>query len=104
MLKYLATLLIIVLLPSFVNAQNTGSVKGHVFDTAMNRGLAYATVSIVNSKDSTLVTFTRADSTGKFSIKSLEKGTYLLSASYVGYVPLWKPIDVKKVRNWNWVS
>ena len=95
MLKYVATLLIIFLLPSFTNAQNTGTIKGHVFDTSINRGLAYATVSIVNSKDSTLVTFARADSTGKFSIKTLEKGNYLLSASYVGYVPLWKSIDIK---------
>ncbi|MBW0179042.1 TonB-dependent receptor [Sediminibacterium sp.] len=95
MLKYIATLLIIVLLPAFVKAQNTGTVKGHVFDTATNRGLAYATVSVVNSKDSTLITFTRADSTGKFSIRSLDKGSYLISASYVGYVPVWKSIDVK---------
>lgn len=94
MLKYLATLLIIVLLPVFSEAQNTGSVKGHVFDTATNRGLAYATVSIVDSKDSTLVTFIRADSTGKFNFKTLEKGKYLISASYVGYVPVWKPIEV----------
>lgn len=98
MLKYIATLLVIVLLPAFVQAQNTSTVKGHVFDTATNRGLAYATVSIVNSKDSTLVTFTRADSTGKFTIKALEPGNYLLSASYVGFIPVWKPIDVKAGR------
>ncbi|MFW2477946.1 MAG: outer membrane beta-barrel protein [Sediminibacterium sp.] len=94
MFKYVATLLIIALLPAFSEAQNTGSVKGHVFDTATNRGLAYATVSIVDSKDSTLVTFTRADSTGKFNFKTLEKGSYLISASYVGYVPVWKSIEV----------
>ncbi len=101
MLKYIVTLLIIVLLPVFVQAQNTGTIKGHVFDTATNRGLAYATVSVVNTKDSTLVTFTRADSTGKFNIKSLEKGNYLISASYVGYVPVWKSIDVKAGQELN---
>jgi len=40
MLKYIATLLIIVLLPTFADAQNTGAVKGHVFDRATNPGLA----------------------------------------------------------------
>ena len=94
MLKHITALLII-LIPVLVQSQNTGAIKGHVFDTATNRGLAYATVSIVNGKDSTLVTFTRADSTGKFSFKSLDKGSYLISASYVGYVPVWKSIEIK---------
>lgn len=95
MLKYIATLLTIILSPVLLQAQQPATIKGIVYDTAAKRGLAYATVSVVNAKDSTLVTFTRADSTGKFNIKSLDKGNYLLSASYVGYIPVWKGIDVK---------
>jgi hypothetical protein len=90
------TLLVFFLSPFFIHAQNTSStVKGVVFDTASKRGLAYATISIVNAKDSTLVTFTRADSTGKFRIGSLDKGKYLLSSSYVGFVPVWKPLNIE---------
>lgn len=81
---------------SFISQAQTPvtTVKGVVYDTAYKRGLAYATVSVVNAKDSTLVTFTRADSTGKFRINGLEKGKYLMSSSYVGFVPVWKPLDV----------
>lgn len=95
MLRYITTLIILFALSNIVQAQQPVALKGNIYDTATKRGLAYATISIVNAKDSTLVTFTRADSTGKFSFKSLDKGTYLLSASYVGYIPIWKNIEVK---------
>lgn len=98
----LITLLSIICLPFLVQAQKIpASVRGTVFDTATKRGLAYATVSIVNAKDSTLVSFTRADSTGKFKLSSLEKGKYLMSASYVGYVPVWKAIEIKEGQELN---
>ena len=90
------TLLSILLFPFLSQAQKTpATVKGVVYDTAGKRGLAYATISVVNAKDSTLVTFTRADSTGKFKLSSLDKGKYLLSSSYVGYVPVWKFVEIK---------
>jgi hypothetical protein len=93
----ICTLLSILLLPFFSLAQKApASVKGVVFDTASKKGLAYATVSVVNAKDSTLVSFTRADSTGKFKLASLDKGKYLLSSSYVGYVPVWKSLEITK--------
>ncbi len=96
------TLLSIFCLPFLAQAQKApASVRGTVFDTATKRGLAYATVSIVNAKDSTLVTFTRADSTGKFKLSSLEKGKYLMSSSYVGFVPVWKAIEVKEGQELN---
>ena len=75
---------------------NSASVSGTVLDTASRHGLSYATVSIVNAKDSTLVSFARADSTGKFKLSSLPKGNYLLSASYVGFVPVWAAISLKQ--------
>ncbi|MES2005087.1 MAG: outer membrane beta-barrel protein [Bacteroidota bacterium] len=91
------TLLLILVLPFFSQAQKApAAIKGVVFDTISKKGLAYATISVVNAKDSTLVTFTRADSTGKFKLNALDKGKYLLSASYVGYVPVWRQLDITK--------
>lgn len=69
-------------------------IKGKVFDTTSRKGLAYATVSLVRAKDSTLVTFSKADSSGNFSLKAIPFGEYLLSTSYVGFVPVWKPVHV----------
>jgi hypothetical protein len=91
------TLLSFVLLSVCAEAQKTPpAVKGVVFDTLSKKGLAYATVSVVNAKDSTLVTFTRADSSGKFKLSSLDKGKYLLSSSYVGYVPVWRLLEIQR--------
>ncbi len=72
-------------------AQKT-AIKGRVFDSTENKGLAYATVSLVKAQDSTLVTFARADSTGSFRLNNIEKGKYLISTSYVGYAPVWHPL------------
>jgi hypothetical protein len=96
------TPLFIILLPFLSQAQRTSaSVKGMVYDTISKRGLSYATISIVNAKDSTLVSFARADSSGKFRLSPLDKGNYLLSASYVGYIPVWRPIELKDGQELN---
>jgi hypothetical protein len=80
---------------SFTAAAQTSTIKGKVWDTASNKGLAYATISLVRAKDSTLVLFTKADSTGNFQIKKVDHGDYLVSTSYVGFMPVWKPVSVK---------
>lgn len=86
-----------VLLAVFARCQNQPTaVKGRVYDTAFNKGLAYATVSVVKATDSTLVSFTRADSTGKFTIAQIGKGNFILSASYVGFATVWQPFTVKE--------
>jgi hypothetical protein len=88
------TLLSIILLPFLLQAQKTpASVKGIVFDTVSKRGLAYATISIVKASDSTLVSFGPAlILPASSNSNSLDKGRYLLSSSYVGFVPVWKTI------------
>ena len=71
------------------NAQKpTGTIKGMVMDTASKRGLSYSTISLVQAKDSSLISFLRADSTGAFQLKNIAKGNYLVSASYVGFIPV----------------
>jgi hypothetical protein len=65
-------------------------------DTASKRGLSYSTISLVQAKDSSLISFLRADSTGAFQLKNIAKGNYLVSASYVGFVPIWVPVNLKE--------
>jgi hypothetical protein len=87
--------LLIVFTP-FTAAAQTSTIKGKVFDTASQKGLAYATISLVKAKDSTLVSFSKADSSGNFSLRSVPHGEYLVSTSYVGFIPVWKPVSVKQ--------
>lgn len=82
--------------PFLLQAQKSASIRGAVYDSVAKKTLSYATVSLVNAKDSSLVSFVRADSTGKFYFNQLAKGKYTLSASYVGFVPLWLTVTVKE--------
>lgn len=90
------TLLLIVFLISGIaaSAQNKGSVKGRLVDTTAKMGLADATISVVNRKDSSLVTFTLSVKGGNFEVKGLDPGEYKLMISYQTYQPMKKDFDV----------
>jgi hypothetical protein len=68
------------------------TITGRVIDSAGGKELAFATVSLVKAQDSVLVTFAVADSTGHFRLAGVPAGRFLLSVSYAGYVPVWKPL------------
>lgn len=76
------TLLIVLLNSSILLAQNNYYVKGSVLDTASGTALKNASITLLNSKDSTLVKFTRADSKGDFSLNTLKEGNFILLLTY----------------------
>jgi hypothetical protein len=70
------------------------TIDGTVVDSVLKKSLTSATVSLARSKDSSLISFTRANDDGFFQIKNVAPGKYLLSVSYVGYQHLWLGIKV----------
>ncbi|MEO3407025.1 TonB-dependent receptor [Mucilaginibacter sp. CAU 1740] len=66
-------------------AQTTYSVKGKVVDTVANSNLINASVSVIAAKDSILQKFTRVKDDGTFTINNLNKGKFILVATYPGY-------------------
>lgn len=68
-----------------VFAQKSYSVKGIVSDTTANAKLANTSISVLNSKDSTLVKFTRAAADGSFIIENLSASKFILLLTYPGY-------------------
>jgi len=64
------------------------SVSGNVQDTTSLRKLPYASVSILNARDSILVGFTWTKSDGSFNIKNLKQGDFLLLVSCSNYADL----------------
>ena len=62
-------------IPSLLFAQSA-IITGTVTDTALKKMLAYSTISLVKASDSTLVIFTRADSSSRFELRSIQKGAY----------------------------
>ncbi|AZI24110.1 TonB-dependent receptor [Pedobacter sp. G11] len=65
------------------------SISGIVQDTTSLKRLAYASVSVLNAKDSILVSFDWTKSDGSFNIRNLKPGNFLLLIScpdYADYV------------------
>ncbi|HQS51599.1 MAG TPA: outer membrane beta-barrel protein, partial [Daejeonella sp.] len=63
-------------------AQNNYAIKGSALDTASGTGLQNASITVLNSKDSILVRFTRADAKGGFSLNNLREGNFILLLTY----------------------
>ncbi len=67
------------------SAQRNGVVKGVAFDTLAKQPVAMATITVLEKKDSSLVTFTMTDAQGRFELKGLSNGEYRLLITHVNY-------------------
>jgi Outer membrane protein beta-barrel family/Carboxypeptidase regulatory-like domain len=68
-----------------VLAQKNGSIKGIAFDTLSREPVASATVSVMDKKDSSLISFTMTDNGGRFELKGIPSGDYRLLITHVNY-------------------
>ena len=82
--------IIIALLSTSYNTKaQTVTIEGTIMDSTIKKPLNYATISLANAKDSSLISFTRANESGFFQIKNVPAGKFLISISYVGYQFTW---------------
>ena len=68
-----------------IAAQRNGGVSGLAYDSAAQQPVAMATVTILDKKDSSLVTFTMTGPDGKFDLKGIANGEYRLLITHVNY-------------------
>ena len=85
-----------------------GIIKGIVVDKELETPVEYATVSVYNMADSTLIDGTITNEKGAFELKKLKPGNYYVEVSFIGYnkaavrnIPINKK---RKVINLNTVS
>ena len=69
----------------FSFAQKNGSVKAIAFDTISRQPVAGATVTLMEKKDSSLVSFTMTDNAGRFELTGIPNGAYRLLITHVNY-------------------
>lgn len=69
------------------------SIVGAVTDST-GIGLPVATVSLLQVQDSVLSSFAITDNEGRFELKKVTVGDYLLQISYVGFETYWQPISI----------
>src|SRR5437868_185040 len=74
--------LLAIAVPAF--SQN-GSVKGIAFDTSRRQPVPSATITIMKKKDSSLLTFSMADNSGRFELTDIPNGEYRLLLTQVNY-------------------
>jgi hypothetical protein len=81
-------------------AQNRATIKGKVIDSASKQVLEFATVALVDVKDSSLISYTVTTKTGEFALHSLpvEKPVKLV-ISFVGYQNFRKELRFNKGDN-----
>ena len=91
-MKNLALLILTGLFPFFLFAQQ-GAVKGKLVDTT-GQLLMNATISVLQKKDSSLLTYTISDAKGTFEIKNISSGDYQLFISFTGYQVYKNPFSI----------
>ena len=85
MRKYISLLLFVLCIGKGVMAQRAeGVIKGQLTDSSAKQPIVDATVSVVNSKDSSLASFVLSNKLGGFEIKNLLPGDYRLIVSSKG--------------------
>ena len=100
--------LLVCLLPVALYAQQTVRVAGRTFVCAYADGkdtletLPYASLAVLEGKDSTLVKGRTADAQGRFSFTFTARADipyYILKVSYIGSKPECRRIDPRKAEN-----
>lgn len=85
------TVLFLLLFACSVFAQKSVDLTGIVTDSTGN-GLLAATAVLLEKKDSTLTAFSITEADGRFLMKKIKPGDYLLQVSFVGYATHWQPL------------
>jgi hypothetical protein len=94
-MKILGNILIFLLFSLSVFGQENSTLAGTLLDKASDEPIIAGSITLLQSKDSTLVTGAISDIDGRFSFKDVRAGSYILKITYLGYIPLTKNVTVK---------
>lgn len=91
--KRLSGLILLVFFSHFAFAQSH-SLRGKLIDGKDKSELISANVVVFSVSDTTQKFGTQTDLEGRFTIANMKSGQYVLTVSYIGYVPFQKNIDI----------
>lgn len=74
--------------------QTKVEVKGTIVEKSSDEPVESATIRLLSSRDSTMKAGVASGSNGRFSMKNVSPGTYLLHVSYIGYEPVYQPLQI----------
>lgn len=85
MRRLLLLCLFLTSLSALAQQRGIGTIRGAALDSTTKEGLAEATVSLLRSRDSSLVTFQITGGEGEFLFRNVSEGSYQVLVTYVGY-------------------
>ena len=77
-----------------LRAQHNGYIRGRLVDTSAGQLISDATITLLDARDSSLISFTRSTAGGSFVVGGLGTGRYKLQISHVGYTPVIKDLTL----------
>ena len=95
-MKKIFTLSILLFLSAAAMAQTVGTVKGKLLDSLNKQSLKDASITVLDSRDSTLEVFRLAKTDGTFYITNIPFGSRLVVIKFQGYDPISKLIVFSK--------
>ena len=93
-MKPLKALLVFLLCSASVLGQKNFSLSGTLIDNVTKEPVDFASVSLLNAKDSTFVTGAISDSKGIFNLQGISKGRYLVNITFIGYKTVYHPVRI----------
>ncbi len=90
-------LIFIAILPSF--ATETAVISGRVIEFETKSPVPFANVVLLDKTDNNITIGTITDTEGRFVLRGIYEGDYLLSVSFVGYETKTLPVMVGKLNN-----
>lgn len=89
------SLLIVLFFSLPLSAQRSNvEVKGIIVEEGTDTPVEQATIRLLNVKDSTMINGVASSRNGSFSLKNIKPGNYLLHVSFIGFEPLYQPLQI----------
>ena len=70
---------------TIATAQRNSDIRGIIYDTIAKQPVGGATITLLNKKDSSLISFTMTNSAGLFTLNNVSYGEYRLLVTHIGY-------------------
>lgn len=81
--KYFYTFLLSLIFTNICYAQN--QIKGKILDSVNKAQIEYASIAVIDNRDSKIAGGVLSDSSGKFSVTGIREGIYSVKVDFIGY-------------------
>ena len=95
-MKQLYFFLVCLFVTTISLAQTSGTIKGKLVDSVGKQSLKDASITVLESKDSTLEVFGLAKPDGSFELRNISFGKMLVQITFQGYRPINKTVTFGK--------